>query len=135
MLDLYAGRSIFPPIKFGRVHAAMSHCPCFNGNELVYLSLQVEYLPVIYPTLAETKNPWQFAERVRITMARALNRSVTQHTYEDAAMAMEAVKMNIDSGAALLEFGKFEKLCSINVKDGKRLLCKFLAIDSLKRSF
>jgi lysophosphatidylcholine acyltransferase/lyso-PAF acetyltransferase len=59
--------------------------------------MQVEYLPVIHPTVAETKNPYQFAERVRLTMARAMNTSVTNHTFEDASVAMEAVRLKINS--------------------------------------
>jgi len=95
--------------------------------------LQVEYLPVMYPTLAETKNPILFSERVRLTMARAMNTSVTQHTYEDAALAMEAVRLNIDSGSALLEFGEFKKIAPFTVKEAKRCLNKFVIMDCSKR--
>ncbi|KAG0574121.1 hypothetical protein KC19_VG235600 [Ceratodon purpureus] len=70
----------------------------------------VEYLPVIHPTVAERKNPIQFGERVRLTMARAMNTSVTNHTFEDAALAMEAVRLKIDSASAMLEFGEFKKI-------------------------
>lgn len=95
--------------------------------------LQVEYLPVIRPTLAETKNPILFAERVRLTMARAMNTSVTQHTYEDASLAMEAVRLKIDSGSALLEFGQFKKIAPFTVKEAKRCLNKFVLMDCSKR--
>lgn len=74
-----------------------------------------------------------FAERVRLTMARAMNTSVTQHTFEDATLAMEAVRLNIDSGSALLEFGEFNKISPFRVKDAKRCLSKFLTMDSSKR--
>ncbi|KAH9558725.1 hypothetical protein CY35_06G023000 [Sphagnum magellanicum] len=97
--------------------------------------MSVEYLPVIHPTLAEQKNPRAFAERVRATMARALNVSVTQHSYEDAALAMEAVKLKLESKAGILEFGKFEKLYQLSFKDAKLWLHKFLAMDPAKRSF
>jgi lysophosphatidylcholine acyltransferase/lyso-PAF acetyltransferase len=93
----------------------------------------VEYLPVIHPTQAEQKNPQAFAERVRVTMAQALNISVTRHTYEDAALVMEAVKLKLDSKAAILEFGKFEKLYQLQVKILKHWLHKFLAMDPTKR--
>lgn len=95
--------------------------------------VQVEYLPVIHPTLEETKNPNLFAERVRLTMARAMNTSVTQHTYEDAYMAMEAVRLKIDSASALLEFGEFKKISPFTVKEAKRCLSKFLALDCSNR--
>ncbi len=93
----------------------------------------MEYLPVIHPTLAEQKNPRAFAERVRATMAQALNVSVTQHSYEDAALAMEAVKLKLESKAGILEFGKFEKLYQLSFKDAKLWLHKFLAMDPAKR--
>ncbi|CAM6010689.1 unnamed protein product [Sphagnum balticum] len=95
--------------------------------------MSVEYLPVIHPTQAEQKNPQAFAERVRVTMAQALNISVTRHTYEDAALVMEAVKLKLDSKAAILEFGKFEKLYQLQVKILKHWLHKFLAMDPTKR--
>lgn len=94
---------------------------------------QVEYLPVMHPTLAEMKNPILFAERVRCTMARAMNTSLTQHTYEDAALAMEAVKLKINSGSALLEFGQFKNIAPFTVKEAKRCLNKFVKMDSSKR--
>ncbi len=66
-------------------------------------------------------------------MARALNVSVTQHSYEDAALAMEAVKLKLESKAGILEFGKFEKLYQLSFKDAKLWLHKFLAMDPAKR--
>ena len=95
--------------------------------------MQVEYLPVIHPTVAETRNPIQFAERVRLTMARAMNTTVTNHTFEDAALAMEAVKLEIDSLRAILEFGEFKKIAPFTVKEAKRCLTKFVTMDCSKR--
>ncbi len=81
----------------------------------------------------EQKNPHAFAERVQVTMAQALNIPVTQYSYEDAALAMEAVKLKLDSKAAILEFRKFEKLYQLSLKDAKIWLHKFLAMDPRKR--
>lgn len=39
-----------------------------------------------------------------------LSISMTQHTYEDGTLVMEAFKLKLDSKAAILEFGKFEEL-------------------------
>ncbi|KAG0574118.1 hypothetical protein KC19_VG235600 [Ceratodon purpureus] len=93
----------------------------------------VEYLPVIHPTVAERKNPIQFGERVRLTMARAMNTSVTNHTFEDAALAMEAVRLKIDSASAMLEFGEFKKIAPFTVKEAKRCLSEFVTMDCSKR--
>jgi hypothetical protein len=46
---------------------------------------------------------------------------------------MEAVKLKLDSKAAILEFGKFEKLYQLQVKILKHWLHKFLAMDPTKR--
>ncbi|XP_024379184.1 lysophospholipid acyltransferase LPEAT2 isoform X2 [Physcomitrium patens] len=128
-------------IRYSYVH--MDPCWVAEGPVIYWLLfrlmtqfhnfMSVEYLPIIYPNLAETKNPQMFAERVRLTMARAMNTSVTQHTFEDATLAMEAVRLNIDSGSALLEFGEFNKISPFRVKDAKRCLSKFLTMDSSKR--
>lgn len=83
--------------------------------------------------MAEAKNPFQFSERVRLTMARAMNTSVTNHTFEDASLAMEAVSLKIDSSSALLEFGEFKKIAPITVKEAKRCLSKFVTMDCSKR--
>lgn len=95
--------------------------------------VQVEYLPVIHPTLAEQRSPRAFAERVRIKMAQALNVSVTQHSYEDSSLAMEAIRLKINCGSALLEFGKFEKLYQYSIKDAKQCLAKFLTMDLARK--
>lgn len=86
---------------------------------------QVEYLPIIEPSYKEQKNPRLFAERVRLTMAKALNVMVTEHGFEDAALAMEALKKNVDSGVAVLEFTKFERVFHVNNKNTKHFFSKF----------
>ncbi|BBN16600.1 hypothetical protein MPTK1_7g07720 [Marchantia polymorpha subsp. ruderalis] len=95
--------------------------------------MEVEYLPIIKPTFTEQKNPRLFAERVRVTMAKALNVMVTDHSYEDAALATEATKQGVDSGAILLEFTKIERLFHLSSKDAKHLFSKFRALGCGKR--
>ncbi|CAM6101514.1 unnamed protein product [Calypogeia fissa] len=90
--------------------------------------MEVEYLPIIQPSFKEQKNPRLFAERVRLTMAKALNVMTTEHGYEDAALAMEAVKREVDSGVALLEFTKFERTFHVNNKDTKHFFRKFASL-------
>ncbi|KAL2630212.1 hypothetical protein R1flu_014898 [Riccia fluitans] len=95
----------------------------------VHNYMEVEYLPIIRPSFAEQKNPRLFAERVRTTMARALNMMVTDHSYENAALATEAAKRGVDSGASLLEFPKFERLFHLGSKDAKRFFSNFRALN------
>ncbi|KAL2612797.1 hypothetical protein R1flu_024489 [Riccia fluitans] len=99
----------------------------------VHNYMEVEYLPIIRPSFAEQKNPRLFAERVRTTMARALNMMVTDHSYEDAALATEAAKRGVDSGASLLEFPKFERLFHLSSKDAKRFFSNFRALNCGRR--
>ncbi|KAL3680291.1 hypothetical protein R1sor_023247 [Riccia sorocarpa] len=99
----------------------------------VHNYMEVEYLPIIRPSFAEQKNPRLFAERVRVTMARALNVMVTDHSYEDAALATEAAKQGVDSGAILLEFTKFERLFHLSSKDAKHFFSKFRALNCGRR--
>lgn len=131
------------PILIRYPHVHMDPCWVAEGPAVYWLLfrlmtqfhnfMSVEYLPVIHPTVAEAKNPFQFSERVRLTMARAMNTSVTNHTFEDASLAMEAVSLKIDSSSALLEFGEFKKIAPITVKEAKRCLSKFVTMDCSKR--
>jgi hypothetical protein len=62
-----------------------------------------------------------------------LSISMTQHTYEDAELVIEAFKLKLDSKAAILEFGKFEELYQLQFKIVKHWLHKFMAMDPTKR--
>ena len=42
--------------------------------------MEVEYLPVYYPSEEEKKNPALYSRNVRAKMATALNIPVTEHT-------------------------------------------------------
>ncbi|KAG0595563.1 hypothetical protein M758_UG177100 [Ceratodon purpureus] len=131
------------PILFRYPHVHMDPCWVAEGPAIHWLLfrlmtqfhnfMSVEYLSVIHPTVAETKNPVQFGERVRLTMARAMNTSVTNHTFEDAALAMEAVRLKIDSASAMLEFGEFKKIAPFTVNEAKGCLIKFVTMDCSKR--
>lgn len=61
-------------------------------------------------------------------MAKALNVMVTEHGYEDAALAMEALKRNVDSGVAMLEYTKFERAFHITNKDTKHFFSKYATL-------
>eukprot|EP00246_Nothoceros_aenigmaticus_P015834 TRINITY_DN683_c0_g1_i2.p1 TRINITY_DN683_c0_g1~~TRINITY_DN683_c0_g1_i2.p1 ORF type:complete len:268 (-),score=31.54 TRINITY_DN683_c0_g1_i2:73-846(-) len=57
--------------------------------------MEVEYLPVIFPSAGERVNPAEFAARVRFEMARALNVPQTEHTYGDLMLAVKAAEMKM----------------------------------------
>ena len=58
-------------------------------------SVTVTFLDVYAPNEDEKKDPLLFAENVRILMARSLNVSVTNHSYADVQLLLQAQKMNI----------------------------------------
>lgn len=66
-------------------------------------------------------------------MAKALNVMVTEHSYEDSALGVEAVKNKFRSSVALLEFGKFEKLFKLTIKEAKCFFTKFQEMDVSRR--
>jgi lysophosphatidylcholine acyltransferase/lyso-PAF acetyltransferase len=83
--------------------------------------------------LKEQKNPRLFAERVRLAMAKALNVMVTDHGYEDAALALEATKRGVESSVAVIEFTKFERAFHINNKTTKYFFTKFAAFNTFRK--
>lgn len=97
---------------------------CNLNNEMV-----VEYLPPLFPTDKEKKNPQLYAERCRLVMARALNVPVTEHTFGDVALALEAQKLKMPRGVANVEFGRMEKLFRLDMREAKGYLRRFKSLD------
>ncbi|KAJ7524056.1 hypothetical protein O6H91_18G075400 [Diphasiastrum complanatum] len=95
--------------------------------------MEVEYLPVIEPIYKEQCFPRAFAERVRLSMAKALNVMVTEHAYEDVALILEATKSGYHSECVVLEFGKFERFFRLTIKESKHYLLKFCSYDTKKK--
>eukprot|EP00475_Leptophrys_vorax_P017947 TRINITY_DN24511_c0_g1_i1.p2 TRINITY_DN24511_c0_g1~~TRINITY_DN24511_c0_g1_i1.p2 ORF type:complete len:271 (-),score=24.87 TRINITY_DN24511_c0_g1_i1:54-827(-) len=91
--------------------------------------MRVEYLPPVVPTPAEQKDPRAFAERVRLLMARRLNLCLTDHSFGDVLLALEAKKLRLPTGTACVEFGVFEKLFRLDAREAKEYLRKFKKMD------
>ncbi|XP_024380992.1 lysophospholipid acyltransferase LPEAT2 [Physcomitrium patens] len=92
--------------------------------------MEVEYLPVVYPSAWEVENPALFAERVRYEMARALCVPVTEHTYGDLMLSVNAQRLCLRSPASyMVEMGLVEKTLGLRTGDAKSLLEKFAAMD------
>jgi lysophosphatidylcholine acyltransferase/lyso-PAF acetyltransferase len=51
--------------------------------------MEVQYLPVYYPSDEEKSDPKLFANNVRQVMARALGVPTTEHAYEDVMLQGE----------------------------------------------
>ncbi|KFV12740.1 Lysophosphatidylcholine acyltransferase 2, partial [Pterocles gutturalis] len=68
----------------------------------LFTRVEVEFLPVHVPTEEEKNDPIIFANRVRQTMATALNVPVTDHTFEDCRlMISDLLYGNISSPSCL----------------------------------
>eukprot|EP00850_Spirogloea_muscicola_P023341 SM000349S12881 [mRNA] locus=s349:77780:80799:- [translate_table: standard] len=105
------------------------HLLLFKLMTQFYNMMVVEYLPVMVPSKRDRHDPHFFADRCRSSMARALNVNVTEHTYGDVALALEAEKMRVPLGVANVEFGRMERLFHLDVKEAKYYLKKFNAMD------
>ncbi|CAI7842556.1 unnamed protein product, partial [Closterium sp. NIES-54] len=91
--------------------------------------MRVEYLPVIVPTEEEKRDPKKFAERVRLAMARRLNLALTDHSFGNVLLALEAKKLKLPVGTANVEFGRLEQLFRVDVREAKQYLRRFHAMD------
>ncbi|XP_002986255.2 lysophospholipid acyltransferase LPEAT2 [Selaginella moellendorffii] len=89
----------------------------------------VEYLPVIEPSWKEQCNPRLFTERTRMTMASILNVMVSEHSYEDLSLVSDAQKAKDYSTIPVIEFGRFERLYRLTMKEAKAYYAKFKLLD------
>ena len=89
---------------------------------------QVEYLPVLFPSQAERANPRLFAARCRMVMARALNLPLSRCSLTDNQLAVEAVRLRLPSGAALVGCGPLEDEHRLDWAEAKGYLRKFAAM-------
>eukprot|EP00897_Mesotaenium_endlicherianum_P002242 jgi/Mesen1/2045/ME000149S01037 len=89
----------------------------------------MEYLPVVEPTLKEARNPHLFAERTRTLMAQALNVNVTEHTFGDVALALECEKLRVPRAMTNVEFGRLERLFrGLDIREAKGFLRKWATL-------
>ncbi|MCO5588557.1 hypothetical protein L7F22_042514 [Adiantum nelumboides] len=92
--------------------------------------MEVEYLDIFVPTRHEMAHPHSYADRVRKSMAQALNVRFTDHTFLDAKLAMEAVKLQQPAELTLAEFGVMERLFHLDYDTAKAYLEKFSSMDA-----
>lgn len=91
--------------------------------------MEVEYLPVYYPSIEEKKDPKLYADNVRQAMAEALGVPVTDHTYDDCRLMMRAGSLNLPLEAGLVEFQKLHRKLGFDFEQMKELMKKFQTID------
>lgn len=92
--------------------------------------MEIEILPVYKPDTEEMHDGKLFARNVREQVARVLRVPVTEHTYEDTRLMVQASKQNLPSTAGLVEYQKISSKLSIKLESMKDLLDRFAEIDS-----
>ncbi|XP_025895597.1 lysophosphatidylcholine acyltransferase 2 isoform X2 [Nothoprocta perdicaria] len=98
-----------------------------------FTRVEVEFLPVHVPTEEEKKDPILFANRVRETMASALNVPVTDHTFEDCRLMISAGQLTLPMEAGLVEFTKISKKLNLKWNHVREQLDTFAAIASASK--
>ncbi|KAM6117831.1 lysophosphatidylcholine acyltransferase 2 isoform 1-T1 [Pterocles gutturalis] len=91
------------------------------------------FLPVHVPTEEEKNDPIIFANRVRQTMATALNVPVTDHTFEDCRLMISAGQLTLPMEAGLVEFTKISKKLNLKWNHVREQLDSFAAIASASK--
>ncbi|XP_073486942.1 lysophosphatidylcholine acyltransferase 1 isoform X1 [Aquarana catesbeiana] len=79
--------------------------------------IEIEFLPIYTPSEEEKKNPALYAHNVRRVMAKALNVSVTDYTFEDCQLALAEGQLRLPSDTSLLEFARLVR--SLGLKPEK----------------
>ncbi|XP_068092816.1 lysophosphatidylcholine acyltransferase 1 [Hyperolius riggenbachi] len=79
--------------------------------------VEIEFLPIYTPSEEEKKNPALYAFNVRRVMAKALDVSVTDYTFEDCQLALAEGQLRLPSDTSLLEFARLVR--SLGLKPEK----------------
>ncbi|XP_038004189.1 lysophosphatidylcholine acyltransferase 2 [Motacilla alba alba] len=99
----------------------------------IFTRLEVEFLPVHVPTEEEKNDPILFANRVRQTMANALNLPITDHTFEDCRLMISAGQLTLPMEAGLVEFTKISRKLNLKWNHVREQLDTFAAIASASK--
>lgn len=95
-------------------------------------NMEIELLPVYKPDTEEIHDGKLFARNVREQVAKVLNVPVTEHSYEDTRLMVQASKQNLPSSVGLIEYEKISTKLSIKLDSMKELLSRFAEIDTDK---
>lgn len=93
--------------------------------------IEVEYLPVVFPSPREKSHPSLFARKVKNIMAKALNAAETNHSYGDLILSTKASELKLSPAASyMVEMAVMEKLFHISTHESTEFLEKFAAMDT-----
>ncbi|ESO91104.1 hypothetical protein LOTGIDRAFT_217653 [Lottia gigantea] len=94
--------------------------------------VEIEYLPVYYPSEAEKSDARLYANNVRNVMAKCLKIPITDHTYDDCRLMMKAARLNLPMATGLIEFQKLNKKLGLSLEEMQLQLDKFRSITTSK---
>lgn len=91
--------------------------------------MEVEYLPVIFPTESKMGNPAFYARKVGYAMAKAINVVQTEHSYGDLILASRASHIGlVPPSAYVVEMAKMERLFELSTREAIVFLERFAAM-------
>lgn len=91
--------------------------------------MELEILPVYKPSQEEINDPFLYARNVRERVAKVDNTPVTDHSYEDCRLMLEAERLKMPIETGLVEYYKLNRLIGINCDYMMEQLHKFSKID------
>ncbi|KAK9207437.1 hypothetical protein WN943_017724 [Citrus x changshan-huyou] len=92
--------------------------------------MEVEYLPVVFPSDNQKENALRFAERTSHAMASALNAVQTSHAYGDLMLLMKASELNQENASSyMVEMARVGSIFQISSLEAVNFLEKFLSMN------
>jgi len=97
--------------------------------------VEIDYLPIYYPSQQEKEDPVLYSNNVRNYMASHMTVRVTDHSYDDVRLLILAQKLSKESGVAMTGdfiFSDLSKLYKMDIRQAQDLLKKFAGSDAGK---
>ncbi|KAI9182651.1 hypothetical protein LWI28_027529 [Acer negundo] len=92
--------------------------------------MEVEYLPVVFPSNNQKENALHFAEKTSHALASALNVVQTSHSYGDVMLYMRASQSKQEKASIyMVEMARVESLFHISSTEAVGFLDKFLSMN------
>ncbi|ESR58433.1 Lysophospholipid acyltransferase LPEAT2 [Citrus sinensis] len=92
--------------------------------------MEVEYLPVVFPSDNQKENALRFAERTSHAMASALNAVQTSHAYGDLMLLMKASELKEENASSyMVEMARVGSIFHISSLEAVNFLEKFLSMN------
>lgn len=99
----------------------------------IFILTKVEFLPVYRPNEEERNNPQLYAKNVQQKMADSLNLPITDHSYDDVVLQMEAKKLGLSAPDAVVGAKTVQKLLHMNSDTLQERLREFASLDKRKK--